>query len=156
VGPEGIDVRPAAADGATPWSAVTVEGVSLELPSSKEWRIDVVVNPCSTTLAKWVLLENKALDARIKIDLSSGSIDAVFPGSEHLLDAITGRIHSTLKGKREVPSEVARFAPFPTSSACDPRTSGVPTLRPLPEDTPGPVTTVGPGATPTSVIPPVP
>lgn len=140
---------------ATRVGTLSVQGVSVETPLGSDWRVDIIRNPCSELLERLILVENKKLDVRIKVDLASKTYQAEFSGSEARLDEVLDRIQGSFKGEREIPSDVKRFAPFPTLPNCDVKADGVPTLVPLPSTAMAEATEVfEPTSTPISPPPP--
>lgn len=153
--PDDVQLEPAPSDDSgREWQRLTVEGVSVDVP--KDWRADIVGDPCSTTLERWILLQEPETGTRMKIDLTERTVDVASRGSEDDLEDVLARIRVSFEGRREVPPPVKTLAPFPTFSNCDPDETGVPTLRPLPTEPPPVVVTARPEPTMTPVTPPAP
>src|SRR5438045_1358763 len=54
-----IAVTPAASDATGDWQQMTIEGVTFEIPRGPQWRIDVVGNPCSDRLERFIVMEDQ-------------------------------------------------------------------------------------------------
>ena len=155
--PDVISSSPAPTDEAGSWQRFNVEGVFLEIPTGDDWVVQVHVDPCSSRLERFFLLENRETLDRIKVDLATKAVDTTGFGDEARLDAVVSRIQGSFSGIRQLPEILEKRLPFPTTTACDPKaTDDIPTLTPgfvAPSDPPA---TVAPEPTITPVTPPVP
>lgn len=150
-----IDVARAKSDGNGDWQRITIEGITFETPAGPVWRVDVVGDPCSARLERFVVMENQQTGDRIQIKFLKKTVAAEFNGDEAKLDGVTSRIQASFSGERILPELAQKMIPFPTSIACDPKASNeVPTLVPL--ETPDPAVTVVVDDTPTPITPPAP
>ena len=110
------------------WVRITIEGVSVEVPTGRPWRAVVGVDPCFADLRRVYLLQNDATGDRLKIDMAGKTVTAVFEGPPQRLDWLIDRIQRSFSGERKIPP-----TPWPT-------------VPPEPTSTPEPIGTEFPSS----------
>lgn len=127
--PEAPRTRPARSDDFGTWLTVEINDVSVEIPTSDNWRAQFVRHPCFGDGRFYMLLEERSTGDRLRVDpldavgvVSTSTLPATFaPLRERILRSITGAYQE--------PIGVQTFGPQPTSEACaDEDPNAVPTL----------------------------
>ncbi len=142
--PTDFSFTPLPSDERGRWVRITIEGVSVEVPTGRPWRSVVWVDPCFDDLRRAYLLQNDATGYRLKIDMADKTVTADFAGPPRRLDWLIDCIQRSFSGERKIPPEVEAVLPVPIDS-CDPAVA-VPTLHP--EPTPWPTVPPEPTWTP--------
>lgn len=152
-----ISSVPASPGAGGPWQRITIDEVSVEVPAAIEpWVVQITVDPCSSDLRRFLLLVNTLTGDRMKVDMATRTVTAEIAGPPDRLNSVLDRIRGSFSGERQVPADVARFFPLPTSEACDPSVT-VPMPAPVFEAPgAGAPPSATPADTPTAVVPPTP
>ena len=129
------------------WQVMTVQGVQVEIPYGKPWRVTIQDDPCFGDHRRLVILQNQVTGDRLKVDMTNKTVTAALQGQPETLNSVINRIQKSFAGERQIPAELEAVAtlPHPTSPACDPALA-VPTL--YPEPTPWPTAPPEPTSTP--------
>ena len=127
-----LNVVAAKSDEYGTWQRLTIEGTSFDVPADREWRIDVVGDPCSDRLERFVLMEHQTTHDRVQVEFAEKIVAAESSGAEGKLDGLTSQIRASFQGDRVLEDRVQKMIPFPTLTSCDPKGRGnVPTLVPV-------------------------
>jgi hypothetical protein len=137
---DAIRYVPAAADNFGSWVTMTVHGVEVEVPSSDQYRVQVVRDPCFGDQRMFVLIEDKVSKDRFRVDLVEPKVttETKEPAGTQEMSA---RILASVRGTHETPSLIATLGPRPTLASCSGEGGGVPALI-VDDFTPPPVPSV--------------
>lgn len=113
---------PAATPEPWPFERITIEGVSVEVPTGPEWRGIAEADPCASDGRRRYVLEHAPTGVIVVVDMGDKTVSATYEdGSKATwLGWLMGRILLSFVGEREIPPDVVSALPLPTSPACEP------------------------------------
>lgn len=124
-----ISSRPAAGDAHGSWTHFETNGVTVEIPTGANWRVQFVLDPCHGDQRYMVLLEELETGERIRVDLVGPRVTSI-GGASSRLDSMRERILGSVRGVHTPPEAIRTFGPNPITGSCQPGDESVPTLVP--------------------------
>ena len=94
-----------------------IGGVSVEIPFSDRWRVQIILDPCFGDGRYYILLENRDTLDRIRVDMVNPRVSSVSADPTRL-ELLTERITRTVEGSHAPPVALQTSGPNPTMTNC--------------------------------------